>query len=294
MDVHRTFARMPFTDTGLEGSLHEVIAVRETWPDGYAERAKSLSWLVVVVNEQGESRHTEEGKSVLAPEGAVVVQPRGIVCADSSPGPWTNSYILAEGPLVDVFEAGFWATQPPSTEVYPQPARTLVDRLRKAADTVFAQPVGHPWEVLGSVVELLHALLESPPPSRPEHDLLSRARRLVEADVSNPWPVVELAAALGAHPKALARWFDRYVGESPKAWVRRQRMELAQGMLRRGLSVSGAAELLGFADISAFSRQFRTVVGQAPSALVIAPPTRVPLPRVSPGSASGSSGDPAT
>ena len=256
---------MPFSDTGLEGSLHEVIAVREVWPDGYAERAKSLSWLVVVVNEQGQSQHTEEGNCVLAPEGAVVVQPRGIVCADSSPGPWTNSYLLAEGPLVDVFERGYWATQPPATEVYPEPSSTLVDRLQQAIDTVFAQPVGHPWEVLGNVVELLHALLESPPPSRLEHNLLSRARQLVEADVTNSWPVGEFAAALGMHPKALARWFGRHVGESPKVWVRRQRMELALGMLRRGLSVSAAAELLGFADISAFSRQFRTVVGQTPS-----------------------------
>lgn len=273
MSSHRTFARMPFVDSGLEGSLHEVIAVRENWHGGFVERPKRLSWLVVLLNEQGESRHSAGYRSVVVSDGAVVLQPGGIVCADSSPDPSVNSYLLTEGLLVDALERAFRSTQPPPTEVYPVPPAGFAVKLPTAIDTVFAQPVGHPWEMLGNVVGLLYSVLQSPPLSRAEYNLLSRARRLVEGNVTNLWPLAEFAAALGIHPKALGRWFRQHVGAPPKVWVGRQRVQMALGMLRR-LSVSTTAELPAFADVSGFSCQFRTVIVQPPSELLTRPPSR--------------------
>jgi AraC-like DNA-binding protein len=274
MTVHRRFARVPFRDTALNVALEEAIAVRESWSEPCHDRPKVLQWLLIALNEQGESIHDEGQRRVVAPQGSLIVQPRGLLCTEETPGTWQTRYLLLDGALVDAFESEYWAGRAERTEVYEEPAADLVGVVSATIESMFAQPAGHPWKIMENVAGVLHALLECPPLDPPDVGLLSRARRLIESDVANPWRVEDLASALGLHPRALARWFADRVGQSPGAWVRERRMQMALGMLRQGMSVQAAAEFLGFTDTAAFSRQFRSVVGEPPSALRSRPPTR--------------------
>ena len=98
-------------------------------------------------------------------------------------------------------------------------------------------------------------------------------------------PIAELIEALGAQPIAdhlditkLARRcrlgetafraaFARVAGMPPRAWLERQRIEHAAGLLREtSVSITKAAVAVGYPDAFHFSRVFRRVMGQSPRA----------------------------
>ena len=80
---------------------------------------------------------------------------------------------------------------------------------------------------------------------------------------------VDQVVALAQRPeRALQRLFQRHVGLSPKAVLRRFRLgEAAELLARPGApSLTELAHEPGYFDQAHFSRDFRAVVGRAPSA----------------------------
>ncbi|VAW32114.1 hypothetical protein MNBD_CHLOROFLEXI01-120, partial [hydrothermal vent metagenome] len=60
--------------------------------------------------------------------------------------------------------------------------------------------------------------------------------------------------------------FEKWVGESPKRYHTRCRIEQAGQLLRdQHLSVKVVADLVGFSDVSYFSRVFKQITGVAPT-----------------------------
>lgn len=64
----------------------------------------------------------------------------------------------------------------------------------------------------------------------------------------------------------LTRQFKRLFGLTPGECVRRRRLELAQGMIARGVGMQQACAECGFSDYSAFYRAFRQAYGASPRA----------------------------
>ncbi len=78
--------------------------------------------------------------------------------------------------------------------------------------------------------------------------------------------VEELAADMGYTPDHFIRVFRKIAGVTPGEYLIQCRITSAQGLLRQSShSVGQIAELLGYCDIYAFSKQFRKRTGMSPS-----------------------------
>lgn len=125
-------------------------------------------------------------------------------------------------------------------------ARSLDAKLRvcEAALERLVQPVPPLVETLRDLTEAI------------EHD-----RTLVR--------VAELARRAHLQPRTLERSFRRHVGKSPKWVLRRYRLIDAAERLATGdgASIADIAQDVGYYDQAHFARDFRALVGVAPSAL---------------------------
>lgn len=92
-----------------------------------------------------------------------------------------------------------------------------------------------------------------------------RVRRLLRDTAPEDWPDFEsLAARLGLHPTALRRRLEAE-GSSYRLEMGTRRRDLALQLLAEpGRSVIEVAQMLGFAEASAFHRAFRQWTGQSP------------------------------
>jgi AraC-like DNA-binding protein len=77
------------------------------------------------------------------------------------------------------------------------------------------------------------------------------------------------AAAVGLSTSHLRALFEKWLGESPKRFHSRYRIEQAQRLLsKQNLPVSEVALHVGFSDVHHFSRVFKQFTGLAPSRYV--------------------------
>jgi AraC family transcriptional regulator len=87
----------------------------------------------------------------------------------------------------------------------------------------------------------------------------------VEANLSRRIPVQELARLLGLSASHFCRAFKCRFGTSPRAYVLRRRVELAQGlMLTTSEPLSSIAVRCGMCDQPHFTRSFHRIVGETP------------------------------
>jgi AraC-like DNA-binding protein len=63
----------------------------------------------------------------------------------------------------------------------------------------------------------------------------------------------------------LAARFTEMVGYPPMQYLTLWRMQLASKLLREGASIVRVAEVVGYESEAAFSRAFKSVIGEAPS-----------------------------
>ncbi len=89
--------------------------------------------------------------------------------------------------------------------------------------------------------------------------------RLVSGKLDAPWTVARLAAEIGMSRTDFAVKFTNTFGESPMAFVRRQRLQHAAQLLRQGdHSIINIATQVGYLSETAFSRAFRRQFQIAP------------------------------
>jgi len=111
----------------------------------------------------------------------------------------------------------------------------------------------------GSVQQGLLAALSDP------H--LGPALQAMHHQPQHAWSVASLAAHGHLSRAAFARRFALSVGITPKDYLTRLRMQLAKSALaERGISVTEAAMMAGYATEAAFSRAFKRIHGSSPGA----------------------------
>ena len=102
-------------------------------------------------------------------------------------------------------------------------------------------------------------------PSPTDAGPLAAAERLIRERPSAVASVAQLARQVGVSPEHFARQFRRHFGKSPKDYLIDARIARAQDLLsQHELSVTRIAELLGYADVFFFSRQFKARTGLSP------------------------------
>lgn len=95
---------------------------------------------------------------------------------------------------------------------------------------------------------------------------IGRAISLIHGDPSNHWTVDSLAREVAMSRSGFSARFSALVGVSPKQYVTRWRMRLAQDLLHNdSLPILAIATQLGYQSEAAFSRAFKREMGTAPS-----------------------------
>jgi AraC-like DNA-binding protein len=94
-----------------------------------------------------------------------------------------------------------------------------------------------------------------------------RARDAMDRHYRRPLDVAELARIAYVSEAHFIRTFKATFGETPHRYLQRRRVERAMFMLREtDLSVTEICFDVGFLSLGTFSRTFREIVGESPSA----------------------------
>lgn len=95
---------------------------------------------------------------------------------------------------------------------------------------------------------------------------LERLTASMAARPDRPWSADDMQAVAKISAAQLRRQFSQHLQTTPREWLRRERILLAQDLLLKpGARVAEVAEACGFSDIYHFSREFRRTVGQPPT-----------------------------
>lgn len=95
-----------------------------------------------------------------------------------------------------------------------------------------------------------------------------RVEEYIAAHLDSPFTVEAAVSITGCSGRTIYRAFRKYRGYSPAAFSKQRRLLKARDLLRAGppfRSVSQVANECGFADLSHFSRDFKTLFGERPS-----------------------------
>jgi len=101
----------------------------------------------------------------------------------------------------------------------------------------------------------------------PSYIHLLRAKDLIDRRYAQPLDVAAMAREAHASSAHFARSFKRAFGETPHQYLLRRRIERAQALLRSTqLGVTDVSLEVGFRSLGTFSRTFREITGESPSA----------------------------
>ena len=104
-----------------------------------------------------------------------------------------------------------------------------------------------------------------------------RARDAMDRDFAQPLDVPALARVAHVSPAHFSRQFRATFGETPHRYLQRRRVERAMELLREtDRSVTEICFDVGFNSLGTFSRTFRAIVGESPSATAHASPAAAP------------------
>ena len=96
---------------------------------------------------------------------------------------------------------------------------------------------------------------------------LLRARDAMDRAYAGPLDVRAVAAVAHISPAHFSRCFRAVFGESPHRYLQRRRVERSMFLLRESdRTVTDICFDVGFSSVGTFSRTFRQIVGQTPSA----------------------------
>ena len=128
---------------------------------------------------------------------------------------------------------------------------------------------GHTLQVIGLLYEVMARLAELLGKTAVSHstypDTVQNAITHLRENYAVKYEAAGTAMAAGVSPSHLRALFEKWLGESPRQFHTRYRIEQAARLLNeQQLSVMEVAYHLGFADARHFSRTFKQVMGVSP------------------------------
>lgn len=98
-----------------------------------------------------------------------------------------------------------------------------------------------------------------------KNDYIDLALGIIHADYMLKINVSKIAERLNLDRTYFSALFRKRMGESPKQYLQRYRMEQALPLLRHGHSVTKTAQAVGYDDIYTFSKMFKQHFGISPA-----------------------------
>jgi AraC-like DNA-binding protein len=146
-------------------------------------------------------------------------------------------------------------------------AAILLERAMRALDA------GQPFDADTLAVDVIESVLRTygaarapaRQPSPAERERVQAAVALLDARSEEPWPLSELAGAVGSSTFQLVRAFRALIGMTPHRYlVARRVRRAAMLLLDTRQPVTDVAFDVGFGDLSNFIRTFRRELGSSP------------------------------
>lgn len=106
--------------------------------------------------------------------------------------------------------------------------------------------------------------LGQPDGRHPTYDRLRRALDYLQAHYADTVRVHKLAELVDLSVAQLERHFRRVFQLTPQQWLTKLRIDAAMCLLQKESSIAEVGLACGFADQSAFARQFKATVGMSP------------------------------
>lgn len=269
-----------FGDVGVPLLVHEATAREPT--DRVRVGAVKISFAL-----SGWSQVSTDTETIFFPQGAVLTIPAEVECW-GLPAGWlrTVTFYVHPGYLQDQVR---WLTE----------AHPLVNQLRNAlAKNVGFQLLHFSRATMHSLAPFLARVARLPNHSEQDFQKLALTSSLFDAvgqlagsapattatcneriprseivaamellrnNMSRRWRIEDLAAAVALSRSQLNRLFQTQVGLSPAAYLSRLRSDrMAELLVTTPLSVSDAASLAGWSDLSVASRAFKRRYGLSP------------------------------
>ena len=119
---------------------------------------------------------------------------------------------------------------------------------------------------LDLLVDTVEALSERQTEKKPSETLVEKVCETIEARLSSPPKLAQLAQLFRVSETQLKRSFSEQTGQPIGRYIAQRRMEAAWALVTMGLPLAQVADEVGYANPEAFSRAFRRHYGQCPSA----------------------------
>ncbi|MFD7665396.1 AraC family ligand binding domain-containing protein [Streptomyces sp. NPDC059788] len=258
---HWQYAELP----GLD--LLRARYVRHTFP-----RHSHDGYVLGAVTGGVERIGLPDGVTDAGPDGLVMINPEVPHTAQAgAPEGWAYSTLyLSAGLVADIAAetTGLTGTAAfTETLVADAHAVRLVNGVHRAAEEGNALAAD---SLLRIVVARMLRRHGGPSPSRAPAAAgartAERARALLEARLTAPPTLEQLARELGTSPFALLRAFKNAYGMPPHAWLTDARVRRARRLLEGGTAPAEAAVAVGFTDQPHLNRHFTRIVGVPPGA----------------------------
>ncbi len=133
------------------------------------------------------------------------------------------------------------------------PAQRGLDRARRFAVT----PGVRRLAASERAGELLAAILGTPRTGVRRGIALDRLRATLAGALHEPWTTARLADRCLLSPQRFHARLLELTGQSPQAWLRTLRLDEAERLLRRGLTLEATAARVGYASASALAHALR-------------------------------------
>jgi AraC-like DNA-binding protein len=203
----------------------------------------------------------EDGQIALTP-GDLVVIPPGFYFAYHGRRPVKHHWFAIKGVWPEVFG-------PPGIKSWRLPHDPEIDEVFvQLRETLILGKPGHPLRAISLFYELLGRIEELSGTAAPESaypEPVRNAMVFLRENYSAPFSAAKTAGAVGLSESYMRALFEKWLGESPKRFHTRCRIEQAKRLLReQHLAVAEVAFHIGFTDVAHFSRIFKQIVGVAP------------------------------
>jgi AraC family L-rhamnose operon transcriptional activator RhaR len=121
--------------------------------------------------------------------------------------------------------------------------------------------------VLSSLSPLLLSPAGAPRAARAIDPAFAEARQLLDAHLSQPWTLSDLAARVHVSPQHLSRSFRRATGSPPLAYLSGRRADwAAKLLLETDIPVAEIGRIVGWTDPNYMTRRFKVITGLTPTA----------------------------
>lgn len=174
---------------------------------------------------------------------------------------WVECFCFAGGPVI---EALAQPLSPRRQRIHLGHDQHLLRHMAGALDAAEADDIptlsSHTYAIFARAL----AIAPEPAADQPRDPRLAEIVDGLITDPARAWDFHHLAATIGLSYDRFRSLFKRDYELAPQAFLHRQRMYLAEALLREGTSVADTCRRIGMHDPFHFSRRFKAFSGRSP------------------------------